>query len=620
MQNKFKSPIKKAQIGGMTLPNLGQLPSNLKKAAPRIEQIQREKAMLLPGVTPLPTDFKGVVSMKPANENVQPTYAASQAGAFKEKIEKGDPAFDYYQHYMTKGNGDQMMGAILGNWIKSRRNKKEFNRLNEIDNKNRAEAEQRAKMQSAINKGLNVKRTEDATLVTKQFRDKNDKIKEVIIGDMNKPAIQTAVSKLDDKGNIPGTNVTPANTVGAKANSSSGSNSSGSYTPYSIPGDKTYEYAKDSNGDWVTRKRGDKEGAYVTLLDNKSAIAKLDREAVAGDLYAGYRGSSGKSSGSSGSGSSSKFKSPLNTSAPLPKNWDPNADLKKVRRTGFNEKIDGGSRVDMLNNFTDFTMDQLQNRIKYRENPENNYNSDFDKAYIKRAKEELNRRNKKNVKGIPWNETSNSATDYRGMGTVDPSKYTKAEKEQYSDWAITGATTVAGGPLLKGATKMVVTQIPKVGRAVQVGGQYVDDLGRYVSKKGDVLGKAPKEIAAKTKEFFKKGESIGVQEYGKLFSTKTKDIAPGLTRLPNGRISKLQDTRGGLQKMMENSNLSASFKNTLNSVATTGKRLSKKAYDALSKTEKSTYDSVIANKIKKMQTGGSTFSRENLFNHYYNNM
>jgi hypothetical protein len=217
MQNKFKSPIKKAQIGGMTLPNLGQLPSNLKKAAPRIEQIQREKAMLLPGVTPLPTDFKGVVSMKPANENVQPTYAASQAGAFKEKIEKGDPAFDYYQHYMTKGNGDQMMGAILGNWIKSRRNKKEFNRLNEIDNKNRAEAEQRAKMQSAINKGLNVKRTEDATLVTKQFRDKNDKIKEVIIGDMNKPAIQTAVSKLDDKGNVPGTNVTPAQTIASKS-------------------------------------------------------------------------------------------------------------------------------------------------------------------------------------------------------------------------------------------------------------------------------------------------------------------------------------------------------------------------------------------------------------------
>lgn len=217
MQNKFKSPIKKAQIGGMMLPDFSQLPVNLKKAAPRIAQIQREKSMLLPDITPLPTDFKGVVSMKPANENVQPTYAASQAEAFKDKIEKGDEAFDYYQHYMTKGNGDQMMGAILGNWIKSRRNKKEFNRLNEIDNKNRAEAEQRAKMQSAINKGLNVKRTEDATLVTKQFRDKNDKIKEVIIGDMNKPAIQTAVSKLDDKGNIPGTNVTPAQTIANKS-------------------------------------------------------------------------------------------------------------------------------------------------------------------------------------------------------------------------------------------------------------------------------------------------------------------------------------------------------------------------------------------------------------------
>lgn len=219
MQNKFKSPIKKAQagMGNNVLQGLAGIGNNLKKADPRIQQIKRQEAMLLPNISPLPTDFKGLMSSRPANENVQPTYGESQAEAFKDKIEKGNEAFDYYQHYMTKGNGDQMMGAILGNWIKSRRNKKEFNRLNEIDNKNRAEAEQRAKMQSAINKGLNVKRTEDATLVTKQFRDKNDKIKEVIIGDMNKPAIQTAVSKLDDKGNIHGTNVTPAQTIANKS-------------------------------------------------------------------------------------------------------------------------------------------------------------------------------------------------------------------------------------------------------------------------------------------------------------------------------------------------------------------------------------------------------------------
>ena len=55
-------------------------------------------------------------------------------------------------------------------------------------------------------------------------------------------------------------------------------------------------------------------------------------------------------------------------------------------------------------------------------------------------------------------------------------------------------------------------------------------------------------------------------------------------------------------------------------MASTGKKLSKKAYDALSKTEKNSYDKLISEMVAKMQAGGSTFSRENLFNHYYNNM
>lgn len=219
MQNKFKSPIKKAQAGmsQIAMQRLPELPNNLKKAAPRIAQIQREKSMTLPGISPLPGSIAPVVIQKPVNENVQPTYAASQADAYKKKLEEGDDGFDYYKHYMTKGNGDQKMGAIIGNWIKSRREKKEFKKLQEQDAENRAQAEQRAKMQSALNKGLNVKRANDAAVVTKEFRDKNDKIREVIIGDMNKPAIQSVVNKLDGNGNVPGTNVTPAQTVASKS-------------------------------------------------------------------------------------------------------------------------------------------------------------------------------------------------------------------------------------------------------------------------------------------------------------------------------------------------------------------------------------------------------------------
>lgn len=222
MQNKFKSPIKKAQagMGNNVLQGLAGIGNNLKKADPRIQQIKRQEAMLLPNISPLPTDFKGLMSSRPANENVQPTYGASQADAYKKKLEEGDAGFDYYKHYMTKGNGDEKFGAVVGNWIKNRRQKKEFKKLQEQDAENRYQAEQKAKIQSAVNKGLNIKRKEDADLVTKEFRNRNDnKWREIIIGDLNNPATQNVINKLDSNGNVPGTNVTPAQTIADKTES-----------------------------------------------------------------------------------------------------------------------------------------------------------------------------------------------------------------------------------------------------------------------------------------------------------------------------------------------------------------------------------------------------------------
>ena len=541
------------------------------------------------------------VKPKDLEENVKPAYGKSLVDAYKDELKAKEEGFDYYKHYMTKGNNNEAFGAFIGRAIGNKREKNKLAKLQDQQDKLDDVAEQKASMQSALNKGLNAYRDKQGDQIAAQFRDKNGNLKEVAVGNTANPATRNFVEKLDENGTVPGTDVTPANTVASKANSSSGSNGSGAYSPYSLPGDKTYEYAKDSNGDWVTRKRGNKEGAYVTLLDNKAAMDKLNKQAVAGDLYAGYSSGSGnsgksKSTSSSGSsGSSSKFKSPITNNSYNNVSGEV-VDYLKSKGLEVN-----GENVDAVMNRKPVNIQKtigtpsglLNNRpVGIYNNTKNKGTSEYD--------------NNLSIPGPRFGAP---------RGT-----WSEKEKKYERDALITGATLLPAGRVAGAAGKMIVTNIPKIGRVVEVGGQYVDDLGRYVSKNGNVLGKAPKEIAAKTKEFFKRGESIGVQEYGKQFSTKTKDIAYGLTRLPNGRISKLQDTRGGLQKMMENSNLSASFKNTLNSVATTGKRLYKKAYDALSKTEKSTYDSVIADKLAKFQAGGSTFSRENLFNHYYNNM
>lgn len=588
---KFKGKVIKAQAGMTSPEQLGMFSEKLKginKTLPRIAQMKREQSMLLPSAPILPTDFKGLVP-KRENENVQPTAVQSEVDKYNEKKNKAkEGGFDYYQHYMTKGNGDEAAGAIIGNWWKNRKEKKELKKLEAMDAAAKDLAEKRATMQSAINKGLNVKRKNDSDLITKDFRDKNNKIREVIIGDMNKPAIQSVVNKLDDKGNIPGTNVTPAKTIANKANSSSGSNSSGAYSPYSIPGDKTYEYAKDSNGDWVTRKRSNKDGAYSTLIDNKAAMNKLDKEAIAGDLYAGY--SSGSGSGSSSS--SSKFKPSLNTS-----DYTEGAMIRQgdkyfiVGKNGklTEEKFDTPKiNTDVGSSSSSYTLSTTSPT-----SPTNNSNSAAPISYFK-------------SKGLPYTATP----DQRMLERAN---------------AVNATIVTSAIPVGK-----LISKVPGVGKViniggkkiVEVGGKYVDDLGRYVSKKGEVLGKAPKEVIAKTKEFFKRGtnpnslENVVASKISGRMNSAGKYIDPITKKF----TPSLKDTRGTLQKLVQDSNLSVSFKNTLNSVATTGKRLSKKAYNALSKTEKNSYDKLISEKVSKMQSGGSTFSKENLFNHYYNNM
>lgn len=52
---------------------------------------------------------------------------------------------------------------------------------------------------------------------------------------------------------------------------------------FSIKGDRTYEYSKDANGNWLTRKKGSKTN-WINIQDNADAVTKLNAEAQLGNV------------------------------------------------------------------------------------------------------------------------------------------------------------------------------------------------------------------------------------------------------------------------------------------------------------------------------------------------
>jgi hypothetical protein len=87
--------------------------------------------------------------------------------------------------------------------------------------------------------------------------------------------------------------------------------------------------------------------------------------------------------------------------------------------------------------------------------------------------------------------------------------------------------------------------------------QFVDKGSYLMDETGAVFTKAGKKIKNGTaasrravQDFFKKGKSIQVQEYEKNF-TDQSNLAYGLYRDSKGRIQKIKDTRGGLQKILQ---------------------------------------------------------------------
>lgn len=119
---------------------------------------------------------------------------------------------------------------------------------------------------------------------------------------------------------------------------------------------------------------------------------------------------------------------------------------------------------------------------------------------------------------------------------------------------------------------------------------------------GSILNKGIPYIKETAKNFFKKGLSPEVQEAAKLFSPKTADLAKGLTRLPNGRIAKIADTRGGLQKIVDSfKKYNPDIKSAIDSSIKSGKKLTKNLYDKLSPKDKLIYDDLFQQNLNTIK-------------------
>jgi len=220
---------------------------------------------------------------------------------------------------------------------------------------------------------------------------------------------------------------------------------------YSIKGDRTYEYSKDSNGEWLTRKKGS-TGAWIYIGDNQDAVSTLDSQAQLGTI------------------------NPVKTASGNVKTTSTNKIVKagnqnimdvikagetwKLRNSGIQNEMNGALTSNYSDNLSSAPQPTIQPQIS--NSPVNN----------------------------PYGFTP--APGYVPLSTN--SYRTSPQDEQVMRDGLYGLAGFAGGNLAGSLAIKGITSLPKVGKVVQYGSKYIDKAGNYVSKAGDKLGKVPKKI------------------------------------------------------------------------------------------------------------------------------
>ena len=126
----------------------------------------------------------------------------------------------------------------------------------------------------------------------------------------------------------------------------------------------------------------------------------------------------------------------------------------------------------------------------------------------------------------------------------------------------------------------------------------------YVNGAVGFLG--AKEIGAsaykKSKPFLKRGKSVVEQQREKVASGDWVSNNLKYFRNEKGQLQSFKDTRGTLQRVLQDNTISSSIKKTFSDYLKTGKKLTKDAYSKLSKKDKSDYDQFFKEENLMQQT------------------
>jgi hypothetical protein len=116
--------------------------------------------------------------------------------------------------------------------------------------------------------------------------------------------------------------------------------------------------------------------------------------------------------------------------------------------------------------------------------------------------------------------------------------------------AISKGTKLASG--LYQGTKQGLVTLSKTDKKqfVDKGKYLIDETGAVFTKAGKKIKNGTAASKRAVADFFKTGKSVKVQDYEKSF-TGQDNLSYGLYRDAKGRIQKIKDTRGGLQKILE---------------------------------------------------------------------
>lgn len=315
---------------------------------------------------------------------------------------------------------------------------------------------------------------------------------------------------------------------------------------YNLKGDKTWEYSKDGDK-WLTRKRGTRK--WIDISNNQKAIDVLEGRATS------------KITNPTKTKSTSSISNPIN-------NYD------FINQQNYGLPIDGYQNLTPLSNSIDINRSGFSYGITspYINIPNNPSNSSFD----------IN------------NEFIPSGYAFSPSGTTfKPSE--EAQTKGTSN-LISGAIT--GGLAFRNPYAALATGVVSGVEGALFGTNFVDAGVTMLS--GANYIKNSKTL--NPTQLLKNGKSIAQQQREKLASGEWISDNMKYYRNAKGQLQNFKDTRGTIQRLMQDKNITNNVKNIIQKSVESGKRISKDVYNKLSRKEKNQYDQFFQEENLMQQT------------------